>query len=80
MKLFDRSTEIESIDILYKNGKRYSIWVPKEVNIALKLLVEEDEEEEEDEEVFDREDESLICTFDIHGTALWDNINTIEEK
>lgn len=77
MKLFDRSTEIESIDILYKNGKRYSIWIPKEVNIALKLLVEEDEEETEDE-TFVQKDESLICTFDIHGTALWDNINTIE--
>ena len=38
MKLFDRSTEIESIDIQYKNGKRYSIWLPQEVNIALKLL------------------------------------------
>ena len=46
MKLCDRSTEIESIDIQYKNGKRYSIWLPQEVNIALKLLVEEDEEGE----------------------------------
>ena len=46
MKLFDRSTEIESIDIQYKNGKRNSIWLPQEVNIALKLLVEEDEDGE----------------------------------
>ena len=51
MKLFDRSTEIESI--------------------ALKLLVEEDEEGEYTED-------ELTCTFDIHGNAIWDNINTIE--
>lgn len=73
MKLFDRSTEIESIDIKYKNGKRYSIWVPKEVNMALKLVVDEDEEVEEHDEG------GLLCAFDIHGQALWDNINTIEE-
>ena len=73
MKLFDRSTEIESIDIKYKNGKRYSIWVPKEVNMALKLVVDEDEEVEE------RDEGGLLCAFDIHGQALWDNINTIEE-
>ena len=72
MKLFDRSTEIESIDIQYKNGKRYSIWLPQEVNIALKLLVEEDEEGEYTED-------ELTCTFDIHGNAKWDNVNTIEE-
>ncbi len=72
MKLFDRSTEIESIEILYKNGKHYSIWLPKEVNVALKLLVEEDEEG-------DYTEDELNCTFDIHGTALWDNINTVEE-
>lgn len=71
MKLFDRSTEIESIDIQYKNGKRYSIWLPKEVNLALKLLVEEDEEGE-------YTDEDLTCTFDIHGSAKWNNINTTE--
>ena len=71
MKLFDRSTEIESIDIQYKNGKRYSIWLPQEVNIALKLLVEDDEEGEYTED-------ELTCTFDIHGNAIWDNINTIE--
>lgn len=73
MKLFDRSTEVESIDIKYKNGKRYSIWVPKEVNMALKLVVDEDEEVEEYDEG------GLLCAFDIHGQALWDNINTIEE-
>jgi hypothetical protein len=73
MKLFDRSTEVESIDIKYKNGKRYSIWIPKEVNIALKLVVDEDEEVEEHDE------DGLLCAFDIHGQALWDNINTIEE-
>lgn len=72
MKLFDRSTEIESIDIHYKNGKRYSIWLPQEVNIALKLLVEEDEDGEYTED-------ELTCTFDIHGNAKWDNVNTIEE-
>jgi len=72
MKLFDRSKEIESIEVLYKNGKRYSIWLPKEVNIALKLLVEEDEDG-------DYTEDELNCTFDIHGTAIWDNINTIEE-
>lgn len=72
MKLFDRSKEIESIEVLYKNGKRYSIWLPKEVNIALKLLVEEDEDG-------DYTEDELNCTFDIHGTALWDNINTVEE-
>lgn len=72
MKLFDRSTEIESIDIKYKNGKRYSIWLPKEVHIALKLLVEEDEEGEYIGDEF-------TCTFDIHGNAKWDNVNTIEE-
>ena len=72
MKLFDRSTEIESIEVLYKNGKHYSIWLPKEVNIALKLLVEEDEDG-------DYTEDELNCTFDIHGTALWDNINTVEE-
>ena len=72
MKLFDRSTEIESIDIVYKNGKRYSIWLPKEVNFALKLLVEEDEEEETYSE------DDLNCTIDIHCTAKWDNINIIE--
>lgn len=74
MKLFDRSTEIESIDVHYKNGKRYSIWLPKEVNIALKLVVEEDE----DEEIEEHSENGLLCTFDIHGNALWDNINTIE--
>lgn len=72
MKLFDRSTEIESIDILYKNGKRYSIWLPKEVNIALKLLVEEDEDGEYTED-------ELTCSFNIQGNAMWDNVNTIEE-
>ena len=72
MKLFDRTTEIESIDIRYKNGKCYSLWLPKEVNIALKLLVEEDEDG-------DYTEDELNCTFDIHGTALWDNINTVEE-
>lgn len=72
MKLFDRSKEIESIEILYKNGKHYSIWLPKEVNVALKLLVEEDEDGNYTED-------ELNCTFDIHGTALWDNINTVEE-
>lgn len=71
MKLFDRTTEIESIDIRYKNGKCYSLWLPKEVNIALKLLVEEDEDG-------DYTEDGLTCTFDIHGTALWDNINTVE--
>ena len=58
MKLFDRSKEIESIEVLYKNGKRYSIWLPKEVNIALKLLVEEDEDG-------DYTEDELNCTFDI---------------
>ena len=72
MKLFDRSTEIESITILYKNGKRYSIWLPKEVNIALKLRVDEDEEG-------DYTEDELNCSFNIYGTALWDNINTVED-
>ena len=74
MKLFDRSTEVESIDIVYKNGKRYSIWLPKAVNLALKLVVEE-----EDEEIETHEEGGLLCAFDIQGQALWDNINTIEE-
>ena len=74
MKLFDKSTEIESIDILYKNGKRYSIWLPKEVNIALKLHVTEDEDEEE---AYNEND--MTCLFDIHGQAKWDNVNMIEE-
>ena len=73
MKLFDKSKEIETIDIIYKNGRRYSIWLPKEVDIALKLLVEEDE----DEEMVYNEN-NLICTFDIHGQAKWDNVNVIE--
>ena len=71
MKLFDRSTEIESIDILYKNGRRYTIWLPKEVNIALKLVMEEDEDG-------DYTEDELKCTFDIQGNALWDNVNTAD--
>ncbi len=71
MKLFDRSTEIESIDILYKNGRRYTIWLPKEVNIALKLMMEEDEDG-------DYTEDELKCTFDIRGNALWDNVNRAE--
>jgi len=73
MKLFDKSKEIETIDIIYKNGKRYSIWLPKEVDIALKLLVEEDD----DETIYN--EDNLTCTFDIHGQAKWDNVNMIEE-
>ena len=69
--LIPSNLNLSYIDIQYKNGKRYSIWLPQEVNIALKLLVEEDEEGEYTED-------ELTCTFDIHGNAIWDNINTIE--
>ena len=71
MKLFDRSKEIETIEIVYKNGKRYSFWLPKQVDIALKLQIDEDEDG-------DYTEEDLNCTFEIHGVAKWDNINTIE--
>lgn len=72
MKLFDRSTEVESIEINYVNGRRYSIWLPKEVHTAIKLIISEDEDG-------DYTEDDLSCTVDIHCTAKWDNINMIEE-
>lgn len=72
MKLFDRSTEVESIEINYMNGKRYSIWLPKEVHLSLKLEMDEDENGNHTQN-------DLNCEVNIHCSALWDNINTIED-
>ena len=71
MKLFDKSTEVESINITYKNGQSYAIWLPKEVDVALKLLVDEDEEG-------DYDPNNLDCELTIRGIAKWDNINIAE--
>ena len=71
MKIFDKTTEIESIEVIYRNGKHYSIWKPREVDIALKLHLSEDEDG-------DYTEDDLNCTFDLHGVAKWDNINTVE--
>jgi len=71
MKLFDNNREVESIEIKYKNGKSYAIWLPKEVEVALKLLVDEDEDGNYTED-------DLSCEFNIHCNAKWDNVNMIE--
>ena len=73
MKLFDKSTEVESINVVYKNGKQYSIWLPKNVDIAIKILVEDEEED------IAFESDKLGCMVDIHCTAEWDNVNIVEE-
>ena len=76
MKLFDKNAEIESIEIKYTNGKSYYIGAPKNINLILKLIVDE-EEGEDAEELYSSK--KLQCEVNLFCTALWDNVNLLEE-
>ena len=67
MKIIQNNKEIESIEIIGKDGEALSIWIPENVEVAFEGIVLEEDENQID------------CEVSIHCKAKIENINIIQE-
>jgi len=67
MKLIETNKEIESIEILGKDGETLSIWIPNDVEVMFSGIE------------LDEETKGASCEVSIHCKAKIENINVIQE-
>ena len=67
MKVIQTNKEVESIEIVGKDGENLSIWLPTDLEVAFEGIE------------LNEDNNNITCEISIHCKALVENVNVIQE-